>query len=117
MAFSRTGSQTGKQKTVKGTPDSLLLLPNGMYIFVEYSTNITAGLKKLQDDIKKCINTIKTGIAVTQIAEIILCINFNLTATEIQKLSIPSTNPVIFSGLRLHSFAVVVDRSHLFYGR
>lgn len=84
--FSRTGSQSGKQKTVKGTPDTFLLLPNGKYIFVEYSTNITAGLTKLEGDIKKCMDTKKTGIAITQITEIILCVNFNLTASEIQKL-------------------------------
>ena len=34
-AFSRTGSQVGKQKTTKGTPDSFLLLSNGKYIFIE----------------------------------------------------------------------------------
>ncbi len=39
-AFSRTGSQQGKQKTIKGTPDTLILLPNGKYLFVEYSTNM-----------------------------------------------------------------------------
>src|SRR5690554_1078375 len=76
-AFSRTGSQSGKQKTIKGTPDTFLLLPNGKYIFVEYSTNITAGLKKLEEDIKKCIDTNKTSVPVNQIAEIILCVNFN----------------------------------------
>lgn len=85
-AFSRTGSQSGKQKTVKGTPDTFLLLPNGKYIFVEYSTNITAGLSKLEDDIKKCIDTSKTGIPLNQISEIILCVNFNLTTAEIQTL-------------------------------
>ncbi len=85
-AFSRTGSQSGKQKTVKGTPDTFLLLPSGKYIFVEYSTNITAGLKKLEEDIKKCIDIKKTSIPVNQIAEIILCVNFNLTAAEIQTL-------------------------------
>jgi hypothetical protein len=85
-AFSRTGSQSGKQKTVKGTPDTFLLLPNGKYIFVEYSTNISAGISKLEDDIKKCIDTKKTGIPVNQIAEIILCVNFNLAAAKIQTL-------------------------------
>ena len=58
--FSRIGSKSGKQKTIKGTPDTFLLLPNGNYIFVEYSTNITAGLSKLTDDIKKCIDTSKS---------------------------------------------------------
>jgi hypothetical protein len=84
--FSRTGSQLGKQKTVKGTPDSFLLLPNGKYIFVEYSTNISAGVSKLQDDVKKCIDTNKTNIPLKQISEIILCVNFNLLVSEIQLL-------------------------------
>ncbi|PID83837.1 hypothetical protein CSB09_04010, partial [Candidatus Gracilibacteria bacterium] len=29
LAISRTGSQTGKQKTTKGTPDTFFQLPNG----------------------------------------------------------------------------------------
>lgn len=85
-AFSRTGSQSGKQKTTKGTPDTFLLLPNGKYIFVEYSTNISAGLSKLKEDINKCIDSNKTGIPINQIDEIILCINFNLTTEKIQAL-------------------------------
>lgn len=85
-AFSRTGSQVGKQKTTKGTPDSFLLLPNGKYIFIEYSTNITEGLSKLKKDVLKCIDTVKTGIPVKDIAEIIICINFNLKADELQEL-------------------------------
>lgn len=85
-AFSRTGSQEGKQKTTKGTPDSFLLLSNGKYIFIEYSTNITEGLSKLIRDVQKCIDTVKTGIPVKDIAEIIICINFNLEADEVQEL-------------------------------
>lgn len=85
-AFSRTGSQLGKQKTIKGTPDTFLLLPNGKYIFVEYSTNITAGVSKLEDDIRKCIDSSKTGVPISHIAEIILCINFKLKVDEIDRL-------------------------------
>ena len=75
-----------KQKTTKGTPDTFYLLPNGKYVFVEYSTNITKGVSKLQEDIKKCLDTTKTKIPINQIAEIILCINFNLKTEEIQSL-------------------------------
>lgn len=85
-AFSRTGSQEGKQKTTKGTPDSFLLLPNGKYIFIEYSTNITEGLSKLIKDVQKCIDTAKTSITVKDIAEIIICINFNIKPCEFQIL-------------------------------
>lgn len=84
--FSRVGSQSGKQKTTKGTPDTFYLLPNGKYVFVEYSTNITKGVSKLQEDIKKCLDTTKTKIPINQIAEIILCINFNLNTEELQSL-------------------------------
>lgn len=85
-AFSRVGSQSGKQKTIKGTPDTFLLLPNGKYVFVEYSTNITKGVSKLREDIEKCLDTTKTKIPINQIVEIILCINFNLNVDEIQSL-------------------------------
>lgn len=85
-AFSRIGSQSGKQKTIKGTPDTFFMLPNGNYIFVEYSTNVTAGLSKLHEDIRKCIDEKRTGIPLNQIVEIILCMNFNLTAEEVQSL-------------------------------
>jgi hypothetical protein len=91
-AFSRTGSQSGKQKTIKGTPDSYLLLPNGKYIFVEYSTNKTAGIRKLKEDIKKCIDANKTSIPVNQIAEIIFCVNFNLSASKIETLRVLLAN-------------------------
>lgn len=84
--FSRVGSQSGKQKTIKGTPDTFLLLPNGKYIFVEYSTNVTSGISKLKEDIKKCIDFDKTGIDPSFISEIILCINFNLKPVQIEEL-------------------------------
>ena len=86
LVFSRTGSQSGKQKTIKGTPDTFLLLPNGKYIFVEYSTNVTDGVSKLIKDLEKCIDSSKTGISTNQIAEIIFCVNFNLKASEVQSL-------------------------------
>jgi hypothetical protein len=86
-AFSRTGSQQGKQKTIKGTPDTLLLLPNGKYLFVEYSTNISAGVNKLVKDITNCIDYFKTTISPENIEEIILCINFKLKTNEIEILN------------------------------
>ena len=110
-AFSRTGSQSGKQKTIKGTPDTFLLLPSGNYIFVEYSTNISAGLSKLEDDIKKCIDTNKTGIPLNHIAEIILCLNFNLTAVEIQTLKTLLRNTRI--GLTVYTLDSLAIELHL----
>ncbi len=87
--FSRSGSQAGKQKTTRGTPDSFFLLPNGKYLFVEHSTNISAGVKKLTQDIQKCLDESKTGIPVSEISEIIICINFKLGTSEIKQLQDP----------------------------
>lgn len=85
-AFSRSGSTVGTQKTRTGTPDSFFLLPNGKYIFVEHSTNISEGVGKLKEDIEKCLDEGKTGISVDQITEIILCINFRLKSSEVETL-------------------------------
>ena len=55
-AFVCTGSQYGKQKTTKGTPDTFILTHDGKYIMVEYSTNETKKEKKLIEDFEKCLN-------------------------------------------------------------
>jgi uncharacterized protein YlzI (FlbEa/FlbD family) len=86
-AFARTGSQRGKQKTVSGTPDTLILLPNGKYILVEHSTNITLRLTKIKEDIQKCLNPDKTDVPIKLIDEIIVCLNFELSTEEIQELN------------------------------
>lgn len=112
-AFTRTGSQSGKQKTVKGTPDTFLLLPNGKYIFVEYSTNVSAGITKLEEDIAKCIDKAKTGIPTEQIAEIIICVNFNLKADEIQTLnSLLSATRIILTVYTLDALALELHLHH-----
>jgi hypothetical protein len=112
-AFSRTGSQSGKQKTIKGTPDTFLLLPNGKFIFVEYSTNVTAGISKLEGDIKKCLNIAKTGIPINQIAEIILCINFNLKLDEAQALKdILVNSRIALTIYSLDSLAIELQLNH-----
>lgn len=112
-AFSRTGSQSGKQKTTVGTPDSFLLLPNGQYIFVEHSTNITSGLSKLKDDINKCIDATKTGIELNKISEIILCINFSLKADEVEELkNLLSGTYIQLTVYTLDSLAVELHLHH-----
>jgi len=85
-AFSRTGSQSGKQKTTVGTPDSFFLLLNGRYIFVEHTTISSNRVSKLKDDITKCLDVDKTRIAIRDITEIVLCTNFNLKTNEAQEL-------------------------------
>lgn len=84
--INRRGSQVGKQKTKKGTPDTSILLPNGKYILIEYSTNITKGVTKLLSDVSNCLDYSKTGILLNDIEKIIICFNFNLKSSEEQEL-------------------------------
>lgn len=86
-AFSRTGSQVGKQKTKKGTPDSCFWQKNGKFVFIEYSTNVTSGVSKLISDVEKCLDKSKTGISIDGISKIILFLNFNLKPNEIKSVS------------------------------
>lgn len=85
-SFMRVGSQTGKQKTVAGTPDTALRMPSGKYIFIQYSTDVTRRVSKLKEDITNCLNPALTGIPVSEFEEIILCINFYINPAEDQEL-------------------------------
>jgi len=85
--FSRNGSQSAKQKTTKGSPDSFFLMYDGKYLMIEYSTNITRGAAKLEEDILKCLDESITKIPVDAVSEIILCINFNISNAETEKLN------------------------------
>ena len=85
-AFSRTGSQSGKQKTVRGTPDSFFLLPNGNYLYIEVTTNVS-DKNKLANDIQACFDPEKAKIPVDKIQEIILCFNFNIDQEQVEGLN------------------------------
>lgn len=86
------GSMKGKEKTIKGTPDSLVLLPNGNYIFIEYTTKSKEVGKKFLADLKSCFNEIKTSINIFQIEKIFLCYNTELNTDEIVELHKYCTN-------------------------
>ncbi len=82
--INRTGSQKGKQKTTKGTPDTFFTLPNGKYILVEYTTksnkkNEKAFLDKVIEDLDKCLNENETGIKHSEISKIIYCFNTTIS--------------------------------------
>lgn len=109
----RVGSMSGKQKTTKGTPDSLLLLPNGKYIFVEHSTNLTEGLSKLKKDILSCLTQSKAKIKVSEISEIIFCINFNLEVEEIEELKqLLNDTRIILTIYTLDLLAIELNFNH-----
>ncbi len=86
-AFSRKGSQVGKQKSVVGTPDSFFLLANGTYLYVEYTTN-ESDKQKLNADIASCFDEGKTKISKEKIEEIVLCFNWNIDQEKINELEL-----------------------------
>ena len=102
-AFVCTGSQYGKQKTTKGTPDSFILTHDGKNIMVEYSTNETKKEKKLIDDFEKCLT--EKGIEKSKLNSIILFANYKLNKEEtiaIQKYAEETHTPcLIYDGGRL----------------
>ena len=87
----RTGSQKGKQKVTKGTPDTYFKLENGRYVLIEYTTKNKADSKKkfiekLTEDITKCLNPRITGIKINTIEKIIYCHNSSLSIKEAHPL-------------------------------
>jgi len=102
-AFVCTGSQYGKQKTTKGTPDTFILTHDGRYIMVEYSTNETKKEKKLIEDFEKCLT--EKGIEKSKLDSIILFANYKLNKEEvitIQKYAEETHTPhQIYDGGRL----------------
>lgn len=90
-SINRPGSQKGKKKTKKGTPDAFWILPNGRYVFAEYTTknkkdSKTTFLKKLKEDVMKCLDKKITGVEVQEIQKIILCFNSDINTKEIESV-------------------------------
>jgi hypothetical protein len=81
------GSAVGKEKTTKGTPDTLVRLPNGNYVFVEYTTQEKGLFGKLSDDLDDCFDEDKTGIPISKIEKVMLCHNSTLSAGEEEQLA------------------------------
>ena len=82
ISFNRTGSQSGKQKTIKGTPDTFYRLANGTLGFVEYTTQHDSITKKVIEDIEKCLDETKTSVPATEIRKIAICFNSRLDTSE-----------------------------------
>lgn len=76
------GRTIGSDKDVKGTPDTFVPLPNGKYVFAEYTTQQRNVYEKFKGDLSSCFDEIKTGIQIQKIQEIILCHNSRLTLEE-----------------------------------
>lgn len=82
ISINRTGSQLGKQKTVKGTPDTFFRLEDGSLRYVEYTTKADGLVEKIKEDIDKCLDESKTGIQASDVNKIIICFNSRITLVE-----------------------------------
>jgi hypothetical protein len=86
--INRIGAKAGKEKTVKGRPDTLLSLPNGRYVFVEATTQEAGLFEKLVSDVDECFNETKSGVPPEKIERIILCHNSKLSPAEEEALTV-----------------------------
>lgn len=82
VSINRTGSQFGKQKTVKGTPDTFFRLADGSLRYVEFTTKTDGLVDKIKEDIDKCLDPKKTGVPANQVHKIIICFNSRLDVAE-----------------------------------
>lgn len=76
------GLVLGADKTARGTPDTFVTLPNGKYVFAEHTTQQTGLHRKFLDDLGKCFDEEKTGIAVGMIDEIVLVHTSRMSPNE-----------------------------------
>jgi len=81
------GLVSGRDKSKPGTPDTLISLPNGKYIFVEVTTQANDAGKKFLKDIANCFDEAKTGIPVAKIERIILFYNGELSTQETEQIN------------------------------
>ena len=86
VCINRIGSVAGKRKTKTGTPDTYVVLPNGRYVFAEYTSQEKGLCEKLSGDIEKCLDETKTGVPVNLIQNIILCHTGKLDPAEMNRL-------------------------------
>jgi hypothetical protein len=80
------GLVVGASKVKRGTPDTLITLPNGNYVFAEYTTQQSGVAEKLLGDMRKCFDDAKTGIPVERIQEFLACHTSVLTPKEEHEL-------------------------------
>src|ERR1043166_8990951 len=67
ISINRTGSQLGKQKTIKGTPDTFFRITNGSLCYVEYTTKTEGLVSKIKEDIDKCLDERQTDVPASEV--------------------------------------------------
>lgn len=80
------GEAKGTDKTKTGTPDSFIILPDGNFAFIEYSTQKTGLGGKFLGDLKKVFSEPKTGVPIEKIKKIYLGFNSQLSPSETNQI-------------------------------
>jgi len=76
------GSVIGSSKVRKGTPDTLVSILNGKFVFAEYTTQKDDVYGKINSDLDKCLSEDKTGVPLERIEEVLFCHTSILSAKE-----------------------------------
>lgn len=108
------GMKAGTLKTTIGNPDTYFRTKSGKYIFVAYTTEQTNIYKKIEEDIKKCLDQEKTGVNVKDIEKIICChTSSTLKAGDDQKLR----NLCNSYGIELELYGIdrIADKIYRYY--
>lgn len=90
--INQKGSVIGKEKTRKGTPDTIFIDKDDKYIFAEYTTKERIGksksfFEKIESDIKDCFNIEKAKISNGKVSKVISCHTEKLELAEIERLT------------------------------
>lgn len=85
-SINQIGLAAGTEKVRKGTPDSLFTLPNGRYVFAEYTTQQNRLRGKLLKDLNQCLDEERTGVPVSQIDHVVLCFTGYLSADDLHAI-------------------------------
>lgn len=117
-SLNRTGSQFGKQKTVKGTPDTFFRLEDDRLQFVEFTTKADDILKKIKEDLDKCVDEDKIGIPKTEVDKVIFCFNSRLSIEEERELIMYAHDRAIdIELLGIDNIAMEINSKHLILAR
>lgn len=111
----RKGTQSGKMKPTVGTPDTLVQIDNGKFVFGEHTTISSNRMKKLSEDIDKCLEKAKElNIEHNQIESIRLFTNFNLEADEKIELDKLVPEPISLQIETLDGLSLLISREFQF---
>lgn len=107
------GMMKTTDRVTKGTPDTLIPQSSGTYIFSECSVQQKRLAEKIESDIEKCFDELKTGIPNHLIEEIFIFFTGNLSTPEFGHLtSLCNSRSVKLSLCGLEALALGIQNSY-----